>query len=63
MATPTDDTNNSCHMKAVELVEHSFEDNHLPVSHSFTQVFQRTSKKFAHLWDFENARKLAIYAP
>ena len=37
-ATPTNDTDNSYHIKAVELVEHSFGNNHLPVKHSFTQV-------------------------
>ena len=57
-ATLTDDTDNNCHIKAVELVEHLFGINHLPVKHSFTQVsskYQRT-----HFSDFENARKLAM---
>ena len=57
-AALTDDTDINCYIKAVELVEHLFGNNHLPVKHSFTQVsskYQRT-----HFWDFENARKLAM---
>ena len=45
-ATPTNDTNNSYHIKAVELVEHSFGNNHLPVKYSFTQVSSKNPKKF-----------------
>ena len=47
--TPTklNDTDISCHIKAVELVEHSIGNNCLPVKHSFTQVSSKDPKKFS----------------
>ena len=46
-ATPTNDTDNSCHIKVVELVKYSFGNNHLPVKHFFPKV----SKEILHIFE------------
>ena len=59
-ATPTNDTGNSYHIEAVELIEPSFGNNHLPIKKSFAQVSSKDPKKFCTFWDFKVARKLAM---
>ena len=53
----TNDTNNSCHIKSVELVEHSFRNNNL--LKTLHKYLQRTHRNSADFWDFKNTS----YAP
>ena len=55
----TNDTNNSCHIKAVELVEHFILEQAFTCK-TLYKYLQRTHRNFADFWDFKNTRKLAM---